>query len=281
MPTISPEDMNRFRQEVEACVAFLRERLPVLPEIVIQLGTGLGELADALEDAETIPYETLPNFPRSTVQSHGGKLLVGKIAGKGVAILQGRFHHYEGYSARRVGFPIRVMAELGARTVIITNASGGLNPDFQPGDLMLARDHINLLPDNPLRGPNVDEWGPRFPDCSRPYDERLRRFLRESAEALGLRLHEGTYICVPGPSLETPAETRFFRQIGADAIGMSSVPEVLTALHAGMRVAMLSVVANINNPDNFQAIRLEDIIAAAQAAAPRLRRLILHYLETP
>ena len=281
MPTISPEDMNQFRREVEDCAAFLRKRLPLLPDIVIQLGTGLGELAEALEDAVAIPYAELPHFPASTVQSHGGNLVVGKIVGKGVAILQGRFHHYEGYSARRVGFPMRVMSRLGAKTALITNASGSLNPDFQPGDLMLARDHINLLPDNPLRGPNVEEWGPRFPDCSAPYDAGLRERFRASAAALNQPLREGVYICVPGPSLETPAETRFFRQIGADAIGMSSVPEVLTALHAGMRVAMLSVIANVNNPDNFQAIRLEDIIAAAQAAEPRLRRLILHFLETP
>ena len=278
---LNNSNMEQFRQEVETCATFLRERLPLLPEIVIQLGTGLGELADALEDAVSIPYAELPHFPRSTVQSHSGNLVVGKIGGRGVAILQGRFHHYEGYSARRVGFPIRVMAELGARTALITNASGGLNPDFQPGELMLARDHINLLPDNPLRGPNVDAWGPRFPDCSQPYNEHLRHALRESAAALDIPLREGVYICVPGPSLETPAETRFFRQIGADAIGMSSVPEVLTALHAGMRVAMISVIANVNNPDNFAAIRLEDIIAAAQAAEPRLRRLILHFLGRP
>ena len=274
-------DKAQFKWQVDDCMAFLESRLPVLPEIVIQLGTGLGELADALENAVTIPYAELPHFPRSTVKSHSGNLVVGTIAGKGVAILQGRFHHYEGYSARRVGFPIRVMARLGARTVLITNASGGLNPDFQPGELMLARDHINLLPDNPLRGPNMDNWGPRFPDCSAPYDAGLREGFLASAAALNLPLREGVYICVPGPSLETPAETRFFRQIGADAIGMSSVPEVLTALHAGMRVAMLSVIANVNNPDKFQAIRLEDIIAAAQAAEPRLRQLILHFLERP
>lgn len=278
---LNNSNMEQFRQEVETCATFLRECLPVLPEIVIQLGTGLGELADALEDAVTIPYADLPHFPKSTVQSHSGKLLVGTIAGKGVAILQGRFHFYEGYSARRVGFPIRVMAELGAKSALITNASGGLNPDFQPGDLMLARDHINLLPDNPLRGPNMDNWGPRFPDCSAPYDADLRERFQTTSAALDMPLREGVYICVPGPSLETPAETRFFRQIGADAIGMSSVPEVLTALHAGMRVAMISVIANVNNPDNFAAIHLEDIIAAAQAAEPRLRRLILHFLGRP
>ena len=251
------------------------------PETAIILGSGLGGLVDEITDKTEIKYGDIPHFPVSTVEGHRGSLIFGKLGQKDILAMNGRFHFYEGYSARRVGFPMRVMARLGAQTVIITNASGGLNPDFQPGELMLACDHINLLPDNPLRGPNVDAWGPRFPDCSQPYNEHLRHALRESAAALDMPLREGVYICVPGPSLETPAETRFFRQIGADAIGMSSVPEVLTALHAGMRVAMISVIANVNNPDNFAAIRLEDIIAAAQAAEPRLRRLILHFLGRP
>ena len=270
---------ERFRQDVAECTAFLKERLKTPLDVLIQLGTGLGELADSFQDAIVLPYAELPHFPRATVESHSGNLVVGQIAGKNVAVLQGRFHYYEGYSAQRVGFPIRVLSQLGAKTAIITNASGGLNPAFHPGDLMLAQDHINLLPDNPLRGPNADEWGPRFPDCSEIYDETLIQEFLESSAALGFWLRNGVYICVPGPSLETPAETRFFRMTGADAIGMSSIPEVLTARHAGLKVAMISVITNVNNPDKFVPIHLEDIVSAARAAEPRLRQLILHFLQ--
>ena len=270
---------EHFRQDVAECTAFLKQRLGAPLDVIIQLGTGLAELADSLQDTVTFSYAELPHFPHATVESHSGNLVVGQIAGKNVAVLQGRFHYYEGYSARRVGFPIRVLSQLGAKTAIITNASGGLNPAFHPGDLMLAQDHINFLPDNPLRGPNADEWGPRFPDCSEVYDETLIQEFLESSAALGFWLRNGVYICVPGPSLETPAETRFFRMAGADAIGMSSIPEVLTARHAGLKIAMISVITNINNPDKFVPIHFEDIVNAARAAEPRLRQLILHFLQ--
>lgn len=279
MTTTGQNDTNAFRQEVEECAAFLAAHLRATPEILIQLGTGLGELAAALAEPQCFPYAELPHFPKTTAPSHCGQLWLGRLAGRNLAILRGRFHFYEGHSAQRVGFPIRVLSRLGARMALIANASGGLNPAFRPGDIMLANDHINLLPDNPLRGPNQDQWGPRFPDCSAPYDAGLRQGLMASAAALQLPgLRSGVYVCVPGPSLETPAETRYFRQIGGDAIGMSSVPEVLTALHAGMRVAMLSVIANVNDPDAFTPIRIEDIVAAAQAAEPRLRALIHHFI---
>ena len=272
-------DMVEHQHQVEAAVAFLRQRIAEPPEVLIQLGTGLGELAKAMEDACTLAYEEIPHFPCSTVTSHAGNLVIGRLAGKRTAILQGRFHYYEGYSAREVAFPIRVLALLGAKTAIITNASGGLNPAFQPGTLMVFADHLNLLGDNPLRGPNIDAWGPRFPDLSTPYAPELRQLALDVAKRLGLtETTSGTYVCIPGPSLETPAETRFLRLIGADAVGMSSVPEILVALHAGLRVLGLSVVANINDPDNFQPILLEDIIAAARRAEPRLQQLILHIL---
>lgn len=273
--------MDAYRQQVEACQGYLAKRLKAPLDLLIQLGTGLGDLAGAMEEATVFPYAELPHFPKSTVTSHSGNLIVGRLAGKYCAILQGRFHWYEGYSARMVGFPIRVLSRLGAKIALITNASGGLNPALQPGSIMVVADHINLLPDNPLRGPNVDAWGERFPDCSQPYDAQLRQQLLASATALHYaEVCSGTYVCVPGPSLETPAETRFLRMIGADAVGMSSVPEVLTALHAGMRVAAVSVVANVNNPDNFTPIRIADIVAAAQAAQPRLRQLILHFIAS-
>jgi purine-nucleoside phosphorylase len=192
-----------------------------------------------------------------------------------VAILQGRVHCYEGYSAREVGFPIRVLSLLGCRTAIITNASGGLNPDFTPGSIMVVTDHINLLPDNPLRGPNIDDWGPRFPDLSKPSDEVLVQIAVLAGQNLGLEnLRTGTYVCIPGPSLETPAETRFLRKCGADAVGMSSIPEILVALHANMKVLGLSVIANVNNPDNLQPILLDDIVQTARKTEPVLQELV-------
>ena len=272
-------DSAQYQQQVEAAVAFLQSRITEPPEVLIQLGTGLGELVRAMHVDCTLAYEAIPHFPRSTVTSHAGNLVIGRLAGKRTAILQGRFHCYEGYAAREVAFPIRVLALLGVKTAIVTNASGGLNPSFRPGTIMVLTDHLNLLGDNPLRGPNVDAWGPRFPDLSTPYDQDLRGLALKLAKRWGLdEVVGGTYVCIPGPSLETPAETRFLRLIGADAVGMSSVPEILVALHAGMRVLGLSVVANVNDPDHFQPILIDEIIAAARKAEPRLQQLIIHTL---
>lgn len=272
-----PETRNpeSYRQQVEEAVDFLRSRLPAQPEVLVQLGTGLGGLAGSMEDARTIPYREIPHFPQSTVAGHAGNLLLGRLGGRFVALLQGRFHYYEGYATREVSFPVRVLSLLGVQTAIITNASGGLNPDYSPGTIMVLKDHLYLLPENPLRGPNVDEWGPRFPDLSRPYDGALQELALDTAAELGLDgVTGGTYVCIPGPSLETPAETRYLRMIGADAVGMSSLPEILVAIHAGLRVLGLSVVANVNDPDNFEAILLEDIVAAAERAEPRLQQLV-------
>lgn len=272
-------DIAEHKAQVEAAVAFLRDRIGEPPEVLIQLGTGLGELAKAMQGAIPLAYADIPYFPRSTVTSHAGNLIIGRLAGKRTAILQGRFHYYEGYSAREVAFPIRVLSLLGVKTAIITNASGGLNPGFRPGTLMIFDDHLNLLGDNPLRGPNIDDWGERFPDLSTPYAPELRQLALTLAKRLGLsETTSGTYVCIPGPSLETPAETRYLRMIGADAVGMSSVPEILVALHAGLRVLGLSVVANVNNPDQFEPIRINEIIASARKAEPRLQQLIIHIL---
>lgn len=272
--------INLHKEQAEESAAFLRARLPVLPQILIQLGTGLGGLAKAMRGSISIPYEEIPHFPCSTVTSHAGNLLCGSLAGKPVAVLQGRFHYYEGYSAREVGFPVRVLSLLGVKTAIITNASGGLNPAWLAGAIMICRDHLNLLPDNPLRGPNVDDWGPRFPDLSQPYSPELRSLAEAAARKLGLdEVCSGTYVCIPGPSLETPAETRMLRLLGADAVGMSSLPEVITALHGGLQVLGLSVVANVNDPDNLAPILLEDIVAAAQRAEPRLQQLVLEIVQ--
>ncbi len=272
-------DMYLYRQQVEEAVAFLRPQLPRMPEIIIQLGTGLSGLVPAMKDAVSFSYEKIPHFPRSTVATHAGNLICGRLGGKDVAILQGRFHYYEGYSTKEVTFPVRVLSQLGARTALITNASGGLNSNFEPGTIMVMADHINLLPENPLRGPNIDAWGERFPDLSCPYDPTLQQKALAAAVATGVdNVCTGTYVCIPGPSLETPAETRYLKMIGADAVGMSSVPEVIVALHAGMKVLGLSVVANVNDPDNFQPILLDDIVKAAEGAGSRLRALLVSFL---
>ncbi len=273
-------DIQEHRRQVEQAVLFLQEQLPVVPEILIQLGTGLGGLAEGMEKKVVIPYEDIPNFPRSTVTSHAGNLVCGTLAGKNVAILHGRFHYYEGYTARQVGLPIRVLSLLGVKVAIITNASGGLNRDWSAGMIMVLTDHINQLGDNPLRGPNVEEWGPRFPDLSDPYDPDLQQLALLAANKLNMdEVISGIYVCIPGPSLETPAETRLLRQWGADAVGMSSVPEVITALHGGLRVLGLSVVANVNDPDNFVPVLLDDIVRAAGRAEPRLLALIREIVQ--
>lgn len=268
-------DMDGYKKRVDEARVFLENRVQGKPEVLIQLGTGLGGLVESMEVEHTIPYEQIPHFPASTVTSHAGNLVFGRLAGKYVAILQGRLHYYEGYSTLEVTFPIRVLSLLGINTAIITNASGGLDTTLRPGSIMVMSDHINQLGENPLRGPNIDAWGERFPDLSKPYDSDLIDLALQAGERLEIdEVCCGTYVCIPGPSLETPAETRFLKMIGADAVGMSSVPEVIVALHAGMRVLGLSVVANVNDPDNFQPILLDDIVQAAGEAEPRLQRLI-------
>lgn len=269
-------DIETHQQQVNDAVDYLKSRLIKSPEILVSLGTGLSGLADSLQEKIIIPYGEIPHFPIATVASHAGNLVCGSLGGKQLAILQGRMHCYEGYSAREVAFPIRVLSLLGVQTAIITNASGGLNPHFSAGSIMVLTDHINLLGDNPLRGPNIDDWGPRFPDLSKPYDVNLINLAFDAAQELGIdeEITTGTYICIPGPSLETPAETKFLRSCGGDAVGMSSIPEILVAAHSGMNILGLSVVANVNDPDNLQPIMLDDIIQTAQNTEPILQKLI-------
>ena len=231
-----------------------------------------------LEDEGISPPE-IPNFPISTSPEHSGVLHFGEVCGKRVALFEGRFHYYEGYSAQKLTLPVRVMALMGAKVLIASNATGGLDLTFSPGDLMLIKDHINLIPDNPLRGPNVDEWGERFPDMSRAYSERLRSLAKEVATRLDIQIKEGIFVAVPGPSLETPAETRFLRMIGGDAVAMSLVPEVIVAVHAGMEVLGISVIANVNNPDAFEPILIEDVVKGAKRAEKDLQRLLLGIFE--
>lgn len=268
-----------YQEQVAECVRFIAPRLTAPPEWGIILGTGQGDWATRLEGGGGLAYQELPYFPPATSPSHAGRLSWGHLSGKPVMLCQGRFHAYEGYSLRQVTFPVRMMASLGVKTLIVTNAAGGLNPLFKAGDLMLICDHINLMGDNPLVGENIDAWGPRFPDLSQVYDRGLREKTAAVARRLGIGLRQGVYVAVKGPSLETPAETRFLRQIGADAVGMSTVPEVITAVHAGLRVLGISVLSNLNLPDAMAPIAIEAIIDTVARAEPQLVELLLGVIQ--
>ena len=272
--------IDEYKKKVDAAVSFLRTKILYAPEVVIILGTGLGDLDAGMLIDTKMSYEDIPGFPRTTVPGHPGNLILGSLSGKNVAVLQGRFHFYEGYSTRELTLPLRVLSLVGADTLIVTNAAGGLTTSLSPGTIMIIRDHLNFIGENPLRGPNVEEWGPRFPDLSEPYDKNLIAKTLQCAETLQLKnVTTGVYVAIAGPSLETPAETKFLRQAGADGVGMSSVPEVIVAKHAGMRVLGLSAIANVNNPDNFVPILLDDIIKAAREIGPTLQMLLTEILR--
>lgn len=273
-----PEDS--YRNQVARAASYISDICSDIPVTAVQLGTGLAELTKRLDIEHEIAYGDIPWFPESTVESHRGALLVGLLEGCRTLILSGRCHFYEGYSTREITLPIRVLQLLGVKNLIITNAAGGLNPLFLPGTIMIIRDHLNFLGENPLRGFNVDDWGPRFPDFSEPYRPDLIKTALDSADHCGIdKVVTGTYVCIPGPSLETPAETRWLRQCGADAVGMSSVPEVIVARHGSMQVLGLSLIANVNDPDNFQPIIFEDIIAEGRRASARLQKLIVEFIN--
>jgi len=278
-PMHSVDSFDRFSRRVGETAAFLRERIPWIPDVCIMLGTGLGGIAHATDPVWKSAYGDIPGFPVSTAPEHAGVLMIGETCGARVALFQGRFHYYEGYTTRELTFPVRVMASLGVRTLIGCNAAGGLNPSFASGDLMVVTDHINFIPDNPLRGPNMEEWGSRFPDMSRAYSAVLREKICHAARKAGVELKEGVFAAVPGPSLETPAETRFLRSAGADAVAMSLVPEVIVAIHAGMECMGISVIANVNDPDDFRPILIEDVIEQAGRARNRLEKLLVNFLK--
>jgi purine-nucleoside phosphorylase len=259
---------------VEEAAAVVRRRTDVRPAVGIVLGTGLGHLASRIESPVAIEYGDIPGFPLSTVESHAGRLLAGTLAGKPVVAMQGRFHRYEGYSLQQVTFPIRVLRALGAGVLVVSNACGGMNPDWAAGDLMLLADHINLLGDNPLIGPNDDRLGPRFPDCSTVYDPDLRDLARATAAGQGITLREGVYVAVAGPNLETRAEYRMLRRLGADVVGMSTVPEVLVGRHGGMRVLGISIVTDMCIPETLEPASLERILRVAAGAEPGLSALV-------
>jgi purine-nucleoside phosphorylase len=252
---------------------FIRSRTDVIPEAGIVLGTGLGGLVSEITPDVVIPYHDIPGFCSSTVESHSGKLIIGKLSGRPVAAMQGRFHYYEGYTMKEITFPIRVMKMLGASTLIISNAAGGMNPEFKKGDLVLIKDHINLLGDNPLIGVTEPQLGPRFLDMSKPYSKRLMTLSKQSASREGITLFEGIYVAVSGPSLETAAEYRFLRMIGADMVGMSTVPETIVAVQMGMEVLGVTIITDLCDPDSLKPADIKDIIAASEKAEPKLTLL--------
>jgi purine-nucleoside phosphorylase len=264
---------------VQAAARTIRDRSPRRPAAAIILGTGLGGLAKEIKAEVVIPYEEIPGFPLSTVEAHAGRLILGSLSGKPVVAMQGRFHRYEGYSLQQVTFPVRVMHALGAETLVVSNACGGMHPLWAPGDLMLIADHINLIGDNPLIGPHDERLGPRFPDMSQPYDESLRTMARKLALELGITLREGVYVAVTGPNLETRAEYRMLRAMGADVVGMSTVPEVIVAVQEGMKVLGISIITDQCLPDALEPASLEKIIAVANRAEPSLTRLVSGVVE--
>jgi len=276
-PNVAP-GVHLF-EAAEDAARVIRGRFSARPDAAIILGTGLGRLAMEIENPVAIPYEDIPGFPASTVESHAGRLLCGTLGARTVIAMQGRFHRYEGYSLQQVTFPVRVLRALGADTLFVSNACGGLNPLWSAGDLMLITDHLNLLGDSPLIGPNDDRLGPRFPDMSAPYDSALGALARRVAADEGIGLREGVYVAVVGPNLETRAEYRFLRAIGADVVGMSTVPETIVAVHSGMRVLGLSIITDMCDPDALEPATVERIIAVANRAEPALTTLVRRVLE--
>ena len=279
MRRFAPMPMAHSMERITAAAQVIQARFAPRPTEAIILGTGLGELAAQIDVEATIDYADIPGFPLSTVESHAGRLLCGRLGGRTVIAMQGRFHRYEGYSLHEVTFPVRVLRALGAETLIVSNACGGMHPLWERGDLMLIADHINMLGDNPLVGPNDPALGPRFPDMSVAYDAPLRALARSVAAEQGLVLREGVYVAVVGPNLETRAEYRMLRALGADVVGMSTVPEVIVARHGGMRVLGLSIITDMCLPDALQVATLDEIVATANAAQPTLTALVRGVLE--
>ena len=268
-----------YKQQVEQATAYIQQHLQAPVSLGIILGTGLGNLASQIQVELEIPYQDIPHFPISTVESHSGTLLIGILAGKQVLAMKGRFHYYEGYSMKEVTFPIRVMKQLGVQTLLVSNASGGLNPKQQIGEVMVISDHINLFPENPLRGKNYEEWGPRFPDMSESYSPRLIALALQIAQERGIKLHTGVYCGVEGPNLETPAEYSYLRIIGGDAVGMSTVPEVLVACHSGMEVFGISAITDLGVAGKIHQVTLDDVLAAAAKAEPIMSQILFELVR--
>ena len=268
-----------YLEKINQAVAFLKEKISQSPNTGIVLGTGLGGLLHDIEIITEIPYQEIPHFPIATVTSHQGKLILGRVENKIILAMKGRFHYYEGYSMKEVTFPIRIMKMLGIQTLMLSNASGGLNPEFKIGDIMVIEDHIDLFPENPLRGQNLDQFGDRFPDISEAYCKEMIQLASEIAQQNNITLRKGVYAGVQGPNLETPAEYRYLRTIGADAVGMSTVPEVIVAAQSGMKIFALSAITDLCTPGNIKKINLPDILQAAAKAEPSMRQVLLTLIK--
>jgi purine-nucleoside phosphorylase len=276
---MSLDSVADFRAKRDEALAFIQSKTDFRPDFLIILGTGLGRLASQIQVETSIPYNEIPHFPVSTVESHAGRLLFGTLSGKKVVAMQGRFHYYEGYSMQQIVFPVRVLKALSVNTLLVSNACGGMNPNFRRGDIMCITDHINLIGDNPLIGANDNELGPRFPDMSEPYTRSLIDVADTVALSKGIKMHHGVYVAVSGPNLETRAEYRFLRQIGGDVVGMSTVPEVITAVHMGMKVLGISVITDECFPDSLKAVEMKEILEAADMAEPKMTSVIMGVLE--
>jgi len=267
------------RKKIKEALSFIQSKTNECPEYLVILGTGLGRLADQIELDISISYADIPHFPTSTVESHEGHLLIGNLGGKKVMAMQGRFHYYEGYTMQQIVFPVRVAFSNGAKTLLVSNACGGMNPNYRRGDIMLINDHINMLGDNPLIGPNDDDLGPRFPDMSEPYTERLVELAEDVALEYKIKMHKGVYLAVSGPNLETKAEYRFLRMFGADVVGMSTIPEVIAAVHAGMDVMGISVITDECFPEALEPVNIEHVLEAANMAEPKMTKIMTGVLE--
>jgi len=258
---------------------YLKSKIEEIPNTAIILGTGLGELVHEIDNKQIIPYTEIPNFPISTVEGHNGNLIIGTLGGKKILAMQGRFHYYEGYSMQQVTFPIRIFQALGIHYLFVSNAAGGMNPSFDIGDIMLIEDHINLFPEHPLRGKNYDELGTRFPDMSEAYDKRLRQMAMEIAKGKNIKLQHGVYVGVQGPTFETPAEYHYFRTIGGDAVGMSTVPEVIVANHAKMKVLAFSIITDLGVIGKIVEVSHEDVQKAAKIAQPKMAFIMREIIQ--
>ena len=276
---MSIESVATFRKKRTEALQFIQDTTDLRPNYMLILGTGLGQLAEEMEIDTEISYDKIPHFPISTVESHAGKLLFGRLGGKEVVAMQGRFHYYEGYDMQQIVFPLRVLKANGADTLFVSNACGGMNPNYTAGDIMLIRDHINMIGDNPLMGPNDEDLGPRFPDMSEPYSERLMDIAKNAALESNLQMHQGVYVALSGPMLETKSEYRFLRLIGADVVGMSTVPEVIAAVHMGMEVLGISAITDECFPDSLKPVNIEEILEAAAIAEPKMTRVIVDVLK--
>jgi len=272
-------DIKRYVERVNEATAYLKGMIERTPEFCIVLGSGLQVIADSVENQKRISYKDIPEFPISTAPGHKGELIFGTLNGKEVVLMNGRFHYYEGYHMRDVTFGIRVMQQLGTKYIFLTNAAGGLNPDFEVGRPMIISDHINMMGDNPLIGPNVDDWGPRFPDMSNAYDKSLRELANQVARELNIPVYEGVYVAVAGPNFETPAELRMFRALGADAVGMSTVPEVIAAAHGGMKLLAISAITDRAVPDDLKPLTAEEVLEVATKTGKMIAKILAEMVK--